>query len=84
MRGRCGPPTGGDLLLPAYLGDKVGRVSATELPDKQEPQTQVSFRMPLELHRRLKIALIHDGRTMQEVLNGMIEAWVRKKEERNE
>jgi hypothetical protein len=45
-----------------------------------EPLQQVTFRMPASLHRRLKVALAYDGRTMQEILNSMIDAWVRKAE----
>ena len=38
-----------------------------------------------QLHRRLQVALVYDGRSMQEILAGMVEAWVARKEaERDE
>ena len=43
--------------------------------------TKMTFRMPAPLHRRFKIVLAHDGRSAQEILNGMLESWVRRKEE---
>jgi predicted DNA-binding protein len=55
-------------------------MAETQVP-KSEPLQQVTFRLPTSLHRRLKVALAYDGRTMQEILNGLIEAWVRKQED---
>lgn len=42
---------------------------------------RTTFVLPAELHQRLRVSLAKDGRTMQEVLVGMVEAWVRKREE---
>ena len=47
---------------------------------KTEEAVKLTVRVSTELHRRLKIVQAHDGRSVQEVLEGMIEAWVRKKE----
>ena len=49
-------------------------------PESQALTSKITFRLPAELHRRFKIVQVHDGRSMEEVLEGMVEAWVRKKE----
>ena len=46
--------------------------------------TKITVRVPKDLHRRLKITLAHDGRSLQEILTGMIDAWVQKKEAERE
>jgi len=46
-----------------------------------ELDTKMTFRMPAQLHRRFKVVLAHDGRSAQEILNGMVESWVRRQEE---
>lgn len=40
----------------------------------------VSFRMPDDLHRRLKLVAVRDGKSIQEILNGLAGAYVTKKE----
>jgi predicted DNA-binding protein len=55
-------------------------MDGTEAPKQEEALVHTSFRLPLSLHRRLKVVLAHDGRSMDEVLNAMIDAWVAKQE----
>lgn len=51
--------------------------------DAEKENSKITFRVPVELHRRFKIAAIKDGRKMEELLASMVEAWTRKKEESN-
>ena len=46
----------------------------------EELDTKTTFRMPQQLHKRFRVVLAHDGRSAQEILNGMVESWVRRKE----
>lgn len=46
----------------------------------EEAIKQLTLRMPAELHMRLKIVAAKEGKTIQEILNGLTEAWVSKKE----
>lgn len=41
---------------------------------------QLTFRIPDELQQRLKIFAIQNDRTIQEILNGLVEAYLRKKD----
>jgi len=47
---------------------------------EQERDSKLTFRLPVDLHRRLKAVQAHDGRSIEEVLNGLVDSWVRKKE----
>ena len=47
----------------------------------EDEDTKITFRTPTGLHKRFRIVLAHDGRSAQEILNGMLESWVRRKEE---
>lgn len=40
----------------------------------------VSFRTNDELYRRLKVVAATERKTVQEIINGLIQAWVTKKE----
>ena len=47
---------------------------------QQEDVAQLTVRLPRDLHKRLKIVQVRDGRPMNEVVVGMITSWVSKKE----
>ena len=42
--------------------------------------TIVAVQMPVERHKRLKIVAAKEGKTIKEIINGLVEAWVAKKE----
>lgn len=43
-------------------------------------ENKVTFRMPEELHLRLKLVAVRERKTIQEILNGLAEAYVSKRE----
>lgn len=50
------------------------------MPDVEIVLQRTTFQMPADLHRRFRIVLVREGKTMQEVLVAMVEAWVAKRE----
>lgn len=56
----------------------------TNMETTEEVEVQrVSFDMPVELHRRLKLVAVKEDMTLKHILNGLVENWVTKKEEAN-
>jgi hypothetical protein len=45
-----------------------------------QPTIKLTVRLPADLHQRLKVVQAYDRRSVQEVLIGMVESWVRHKE----
>lgn len=43
-------------------------------------ENKISVRMPQELHLRLKLVAVRERMTVQEIVNGLVETWVAKKE----
>jgi hypothetical protein len=43
-------------------------------------QVSLPVRLPREVHRRFRVLLAREGRSAQEVLEGMVLAWLSKKE----
>lgn len=43
-------------------------------------ENKVTFRMPEDLHLRLKLVAVRERKSVQEILNGMAAAYVAKKE----
>jgi predicted DNA-binding protein len=48
---------------------------------EEASEVPVSFRMPEELHTRLKIVAAKRKMTVKEILNGLVETWVKKQED---
>ena len=48
--------------------------------DIKRTENKVSFRMEQELHLRLKLAAVREGKTIQEVLNGLALSYVKQEE----
>ena len=44
----------------------------------------VTVKVPDDRHRRLKMVAVREGKTITEIVNGLIEAWVSKKESDDE
>lgn len=55
-----------------------------ETSELLDEKTHVSFEMPADLHRRLKVVAASENMTLKYILNGLVEAWVAKKEEAKE
>lgn len=43
-------------------------------------ETKVTVRMPEDLHRRLKVVAVNERKSVQEIVNGLVAAWVARKE----
>ncbi len=48
--------------------------------DKQEATDTIKFNIPLERKKRFRLACMLEDRNMSEVLNELIEAWLRENE----
>lgn len=51
-----------------------------ETAEVQEGTAKITFRVPKELRDRFNIALIRDGKTAQELLEGVVARYVEKAE----
>lgn len=49
--------------------------------ESKEEAVKTTLRLPPELSKRLRVALAYDGRSFQEIMVGMVEHWVSRKEE---
>ena len=47
-------------------------------------ENKVTVRMPQELHLRLKLLAVRESKTVQEIVNGLVEAYLRKKDAEGE
>ena len=43
-------------------------------------ENKISVRMPEERHLRLKLVAVREGKSVQEIINGLVEAYVVRKE----
>ena len=43
-------------------------------------ENKVTVRMPEERHLRLKLVAVREGKSVQEIINGLVEAYVVRKE----
>lgn len=44
--------------------------------DGEEPTTMFTLRMNSDLHRRLKIRAVTEGRSMKEILEGLLQSYL--------
>ena len=51
---------------------------------EQQVENKVTFRMPEELHLRLKLVAVREGKSLQEILNGLATSYVTRKEAERE
>lgn len=50
------------------------------MPEVKEIENKVTIRMPEELHLRLKLVAVRERKSVQEILNGLADAYVQRKE----
>lgn len=55
----------------------------TSQQDSKPAENKVSFRMPEELHLRLKLVAVRERKSVQEILVGLAQSYVNAKETRN-
>ncbi|MGD7003728.1 ribbon-helix-helix protein [Corynebacterium halotolerans] len=61
---------------PAAAQSTPRRSMKEAFSDGEEPTTMFTLRMNSDLHRRLKIRAVTEGRSMKEILEGLLQSYL--------